>query len=214
MDLKLKEVAELLKVSEKTVYRWVKAGKIPCYRINHQYRFREDEIRAWAGGRQQGVGKISPAAVGPVSAAGMLERGGIYYRIGGGTMPEILTEAVGLLKLSPSLASGDLLQHLLKREEMAPTAVGNGVAFPHPRHPLLENPADESISICFLENPLPDYALDATPIHTLIIVLSAVQQRHLRILAALTHICRQDEFIRLLRDRAPRAEIIRYVKEQ
>ena len=59
MDLKLKEVAELLKVSEKTIYRWVKDGKIPCYRINHQYRFRTDEINQWAVSNKYEIAEIN-----------------------------------------------------------------------------------------------------------------------------------------------------------
>jgi len=36
MDLKIKDVAELLNVSETTIRRWLKDGKIPAYQLNHQ----------------------------------------------------------------------------------------------------------------------------------------------------------------------------------
>lgn len=47
MDLKLKDVADLLNVSEITIRRWLADGKIPAYRINHQYRFSSKEIDKW-----------------------------------------------------------------------------------------------------------------------------------------------------------------------
>src|SRR5690606_21962266 len=47
MDLKIKDVAELLNVSETTIRRWLSDGKIPAYRINHQYRFSRFEIEDW-----------------------------------------------------------------------------------------------------------------------------------------------------------------------
>src|ERR1700733_3500647 len=47
MDLKIKDVAELLSVSETTVRRWLSDGKIPAYRLNHQYRFSRIEIENW-----------------------------------------------------------------------------------------------------------------------------------------------------------------------
>jgi PTS system nitrogen regulatory IIA component len=47
MDLKIKDVAELLHVSEKTIRRWLADGKIPAYRLNHQYRFSRIEIENW-----------------------------------------------------------------------------------------------------------------------------------------------------------------------
>ena len=47
MDLKLKDVADLLNVSEVTIRRWLADGKIPAYRINNQYRFSREEIEDW-----------------------------------------------------------------------------------------------------------------------------------------------------------------------
>src|ERR1700733_4228270 len=47
MDLKIKDVAELLSISETTVRRWLVDGKIPAYRLNHQYRFSRIEIENW-----------------------------------------------------------------------------------------------------------------------------------------------------------------------
>lgn len=47
MDLKIKDVAELLSVSETTIRRWLIGGKIPAYRLNHQYRFSRIEIENW-----------------------------------------------------------------------------------------------------------------------------------------------------------------------
>ena len=36
MKLLVKDAARLLDVSEKTVYRWIKQGSIPAYRLNEQ----------------------------------------------------------------------------------------------------------------------------------------------------------------------------------
>ena len=47
MELKIKDIVGMLQVNEKTVYRWIKEKKIPCYRINHQYRFNRAEINEW-----------------------------------------------------------------------------------------------------------------------------------------------------------------------
>ena len=46
--LTLFEAAKLVKVSEKTLYLQVKAGKIPHFRIGSQYRFVRSELLAWA----------------------------------------------------------------------------------------------------------------------------------------------------------------------
>lgn len=43
----IKDVSELLKVKESTLYSWVHCGKIPFCKINGLVRFDMDEIRAW-----------------------------------------------------------------------------------------------------------------------------------------------------------------------
>ena len=54
MDLKVKEVADLLNVSEVLVQDWATAGKIPSYRLDQQYRFSRTEIESWVMTHQLG----------------------------------------------------------------------------------------------------------------------------------------------------------------
>ena len=219
MDLKLKEVAEMLQVSEKTIYRWIKDGKIPCYRINHQYRFHRDEINKWANinGKKSTVvldNKINdPEFSGEVSLYDRLKKGGIYYRVSSLNMNDAIKNAVDIINLPISLERNDLLEILLKREAMAPTAIGNGIAFPHPREQILSDLFEESLSICFMEKPIVGYALDTEPIHSIIVILSATPETHLRILSRLSFLCRNQQFINLLRNSASREEIFEFINE-
>ena len=41
------EVAELLKVAEKTVYTMAQRTEIPCFKVRGQWRFRRSDIDAW-----------------------------------------------------------------------------------------------------------------------------------------------------------------------
>jgi excisionase family DNA binding protein len=45
--LTLKEVAKFLSLSEKTVYRLVKAGILPALKIGGQWRFEQQVLDAW-----------------------------------------------------------------------------------------------------------------------------------------------------------------------
>jgi len=45
--LTVKEVSELLQISEGTVYKMIKEGKIPTFRIGSYLRFRADLIERW-----------------------------------------------------------------------------------------------------------------------------------------------------------------------
>lgn len=44
--LTVQEVAEHLKVSQATVWRWCQSGKLPAFRVGQQWRIREADLRA------------------------------------------------------------------------------------------------------------------------------------------------------------------------
>lgn len=43
----VKELADLLRITEMTIYRWVKRGEIVAYQIGRVMRFRRDDIEAF-----------------------------------------------------------------------------------------------------------------------------------------------------------------------
>jgi excisionase family DNA binding protein len=45
--LTIKEVAEYLKLTEKTSYRLAAEGKIPGFKVGGSWRFKRSEIEAW-----------------------------------------------------------------------------------------------------------------------------------------------------------------------
>ena len=45
--LTIKELAEYLKVAEKTIYRLIAAKKIPAFKVGGAWRFRKSDIDAW-----------------------------------------------------------------------------------------------------------------------------------------------------------------------
>jgi excisionase family DNA binding protein len=46
-DLTVKEVSELLQISEATVYKMIRKGKIPSFQIGIEWRFRKERIVRW-----------------------------------------------------------------------------------------------------------------------------------------------------------------------
>ena len=61
--LTTEEVLEYLQVNLRTVYRLIKAGKIPAVRVGRQWRFRKRDIDAWLDSqRARGGPRPAPAA--------------------------------------------------------------------------------------------------------------------------------------------------------
>jgi excisionase family DNA binding protein len=69
--LTTEEVLEYLQVNLRTVYRLIKAGKIPAVRVGRQWRFRKRDIDAWLDSqRPRGGSRQVPAAAAPRPTAG------------------------------------------------------------------------------------------------------------------------------------------------
>ena len=69
--LTTEEVLEYLQVNLRTVYRLIKAGKIPAVRVGRQWRFRKRDIDAWLDSQRPRSGSRPAAApVAPKAAAG------------------------------------------------------------------------------------------------------------------------------------------------
>src|SRR5437762_3319170 len=67
--LTTEEVLEYLQVNLRTVYRLIKAGKIPAVRVGRQWRFRKRDIDAWLDSQRPRGAKLAPLpATRPVTA--------------------------------------------------------------------------------------------------------------------------------------------------
>jgi excisionase family DNA binding protein len=67
--LTTEEVLEYLQVNLRTVYRLIKAGKIPAVRVGRQWRFRKRDIDSWLDSQRPRGGVRAPAPVSrPASA--------------------------------------------------------------------------------------------------------------------------------------------------
>src|SRR6476646_6168917 len=67
--LTIEEVLEYLQVNLRTVYRLIKAGKIPAIRVGRQWRFRKRDIDAWLESQRPRGGRPATAASGSPRAA-------------------------------------------------------------------------------------------------------------------------------------------------
>jgi PTS system nitrogen regulatory IIA component len=88
------------------------------------------------------------------------------------------------------------------------TAVGDGIAVPHVRNPVVLHLSRPMVALCFLETPVDYGALDGIPVHALFAVISPTVKAHLHILSRLTFALRNPDFKALILRQAPRDEIL------
>ncbi|WP_432821943.1 PTS sugar transporter subunit IIA [Trichloromonas sp.] len=212
MNLSVKDAARLLNLSEKTIYRWIKQEIIPAYRVHEQYRFNRSELLEWATSRRMGVSpelihepEADAAPLPSLSEA--MEAGGVFYRVGGASRDIVLTEVAQHLRLPDEVDRGYLQRVLVARERIASTGIGNGIAIPHPRNPVLLHITKPTVTLCFLEQSVDFHALDGQPVRILFTVITPTLRSHLHLLSKLGFVLHDKRFMKTLTEVGTREEI-------
>ena len=234
MDLKIKDVAELLNVSETTVRRWLKDGKIPAYQLNHQYRFSRGEIEDWMMKCKLKLGKdgfslfeekqIYPplddeeqqnkrTGTQQYGLYRAMYKGGVVSNVPAQTKQELIKMVMQQVAPRLGLDADVCVELLLDREALMPTALNSGLAVPHPRDIVLEIPGSDSIVTVFPEKPIDYGALDGQPVHTLFFLFSASDKTHLHLLSKLAHLGSQPQSLEFLASKPNQETLLAYIKD-
>jgi len=218
MQLSVNDAAKILKVPTKTIYSWINHETIPFYKINDDYRFNKVELLEWAASQHI---KVSPEAfldaesdmeVLP-SLLGSLKAGGISYGVGGKDKASVLRAVIDKIEF-PKGEEVDrefLFQVLLAREALGSTCVGEGVAIPHVRNPVVLHVTHPSIWLCFLEHPINFDAPDGQPVSILFTLISPTVRAHLHLLSRLSFALLDKDFKAALKRQASREELMEMV---
>jgi PTS system nitrogen regulatory IIA component len=211
-ELTVREVARLLGVAEKTIWRWVRAGEIPHTRLREDVLFNRVDLQEWA--LSQGHALPPEAAGGGPSAslADALARGGIARDVPGATRDEVLAAVAQLPGVPAGVDRALLRALLLSRERQGSTGVGQGIALPHPRDPLVLVTAETVVLLAFPALPVDFGALDGEPVTALFTILASTVQAHLATLSRLAYALHDAELRALLAARAPDPQLLARVR--
>lgn len=216
MFLKVIDLAAAMGVDEKTVVGWIRSKGLPAHKHDDRYRINRVDLLEWA--TNQGitippglfVDSSEPGHLSSVSEA--LQLGGIFYDLPGDTPESALREVVSRLVLPPGLDPEFLLQTLLAREALGSTALGNGIAIPHVRNPIVGAAGESAISLCFLHNPIDFDAVDGQPVTILFTLVTPNVKAHLNVLAKLAFLLHDQPFQKLLHRPGSEDEIMTMIR--
>lgn len=231
MDFKIKDVAELLNVSQTTVRRWLNAGEIPAYKIQGQYRFSRIEIENWVLshklGKEAGSSPFAsnqntlPSKKQPSSNKGSqkfslfraLHKGDVFHEVPGHSKEEVIRKSTKLLSAQHNVDPDLIADLLIDRENLQPTALNNGLAIPHTREFTL-NEHHDVLAVVFPKQEVAYGALDTKPVHTLFFLFAGSDKRHLHLLAKIAHLSGENSaFKTLLAKRPDKETLLKFVKE-
>jgi len=216
MNLTVQDAARMLNVSERAIYRWIREKSIPVHRVSDHYRFHRAELLEWAtshGMRLSSDEFHGPAANGTTmpKLSDALEAGGIHYGVVASDRESLLRAVVDVMPIED--VDRDLLyDFFLAREALGSTGVGDGIAIPHVRNPVVLHVSHPSITLCFLEHPVDFQSVDDQPVHTVFSLVSGTIRAHLYLLSRLSFALHDPSFKEAVLRRAPREQILAEVR--
>jgi PTS system nitrogen regulatory IIA component len=209
--LTIRDAARYLAVPEDTLYRWIRDGEIPFTRINDQYRLSSDDLLEWATARginvhvdilQHAHQDIAPSFV------DALRSGGAHRYDGPSDRNSILAALVQELPFEEESDRSALLELLIAREGLGSTGIGQGIAIPHARAPVVLQGAEPSIALWYLEHSVDFGAQDQVAVDTVFFMMTPTPRVHLQLLSRLASALHDREFRDAVKDGAPLERIL------
>jgi PTS system nitrogen regulatory IIA component len=167
--LTIEEVANYLRVSDRTVYEWAQRGEIPAGKIGTVWRFKKPEIERWVNDR---LLNKHPSATVPV--AHILSPDRIVF-LNFSSKRDMLAALCDNLAAAPQIKnSEELFTEIMKRDELMSTAIGRGIAIPHVR---LSSVTDLVAAVGVSGTDIADFqTLDDEPVRLVIMIAAAYSQ--------------------------------------
>jgi PTS system nitrogen regulatory IIA component len=198
----IKQVANYLNVNERTVLKLVQEGAIPGVKVGNQWRFRKAMVDTWLDDQMLG---ITPRYVEPTRIEGprrmltlesCFQESHILSELAGKTKTAVIVElATHAQKLGLVRDETWFVGALIKRENVMPSAIGNGLAFLHTlrRHP--EQIAKPFMLFGRSREGVEFDALDGKPTHLFFVLGLRYDELHLPWLAKLVQMLAQPDVV-------------------
>ncbi|MBN2451196.1 MAG: PTS sugar transporter subunit IIA [Lentisphaeria bacterium] len=203
MILTLRELAQLLRVNERTILRMLKSGQLKGTKIGGQWRFNSSQVDGLffpvepieSGEEPVPLSDLTRSRIGiPVSRIMSEER--MVMDLAAGDAGGVITELTDHRRLNALLLDvRELRTKCLAREELLSTGVGHGVAIPHPRDPLPTLRAPAVIVFGRSLKGVPFGSADNMPVHLFFLTCAQTIDVHLHVMGRLARLLRRNGFV-------------------
>ena len=213
----LSEVADYLQLSEKSILRMLGRGEIPAAKVASQWRFMRSVIHDWLASRTEGVSMGSVAGRVerlPIYLGKLIREDLVVFDVKPGSVEAVLRQLTAPLVSAGVIDDEErLLKNLLYRESLMSTAMGEGVAIPHPRRPLRGMFAEPTVVLGICPEGTDFQAIDGRPVHVFFLVCAPREDVHLQVMAKVATLVRRDHVIERLSRASSRDEVAAVLEE-
>lgn len=222
----INQIAPILKLDTRQIQRMAEREELPARRVGGEWRFSRTEILEWLEAK---VGSTSEQElyelentlerlaanrdVENIPIADMIPPEAIQVPLSGKTQKSVIHEMVELAMNTNLLWDAQGMEEaVLEREAMCPTAMENGVALLHPRHPMVDILGDPFIAFGRVPAGVP-FASSGMWTDLFFLICSINDTQHLRTLARLSRILTVPEFLPQLRALETPRDILKLFRE-
>jgi len=205
----LEQLAVYLRRDLREVSKLASRGHLPGRKVAGEWRFARAEINHWLETQLPGyteeelshLERADPHFAQPEPfLSALLPEACVAVPLPATTRASVLRELVRLAEQSWQVYDPDaILQAVQAREELASTALANGLAIPHPRRPLVNALGESLIAFGRTASGIPFGAENGNLTDIFFLVCCRDDRTHLRVLARLSRLLLQPRFLDDLR---------------
>ncbi|MDC7235457.1 MAG: PTS sugar transporter subunit IIA [Spirochaetales bacterium] len=199
--LTLAEVAEYLKLSDKTVLKMVKNQEIPCAKIANQWRFSKPALNDWLTAKmevipQNDLSRLIEREYDTVPLSRLMDEDNIILPLKASNQEDVIRELADRAFDSRLISDRDIfIRKLIEREELSSTSIGSGIAIPHLRQASAEVVREAKIIIGVSDKGIDFASFDGNPVKLFFLLISDSEVVHLRILSKLSAVLRNEDAV-------------------
>jgi PTS system nitrogen regulatory IIA component len=226
-DFDIDRLAAYLHMMPAAVAKLAERGKLPGRRIGGEWRFSAAEIHHWLEDRiglsddeelAQMEGALdrakSPEAAQEVSISELLRPEAIEIPLQARTRGSVITEMTRVAARTHLLWDpAKMAEAVRAREEMHSTALDNGVALLHPRRPMPAILAEAVVALGITAAGIP-FGSSGSLTDIFFLICSTNDHEHLRILARLSRVINDTDFLWAMRAANSPAGLHRLIGER
>jgi PTS system nitrogen regulatory IIA component len=175
----------------------LRRGEIPAAKVASQWRFLRSVLHDWLASRmEQSVRRSSGGDKAALALPRMARPELILTDVTPGSVETVLRQLTGRMASAGVVRDEEaLLRSLLARESMMSTAMGNGVAVPHPRRPIPGMFPEPVVLVGICREGTDFASLDCKPVHVFFLIGAPREEVHLQMMARIALFARREGVI-------------------
>ena len=212
-DFDIPSLAEFLHITPAEARKMAERGRVPGKKIGGQWKFFREEIHSWFENRigvsdERELAEVEKVLeiqstkqlVDEFHIPDMMPPGLVFVPLLARTKPKVINLLCDSVAATGMLWDPDKMGDAIrKREDLHPTALENGVAMLHPRRPMTNIIGEAFLAIGITTSGIAFGGPRGTLTDVFFLIGSTDEAVHLRVLARLSRLIREADFLDTLR---------------